>query len=189
MRMVVSVRFLLIMVLLIALGGYACFDSDWFQKRYIYPYPYKELIEHYAVEYELDPLLIVSVIRVESKFAAQARSPKGAVGLMQLMPETAEWIAVQLEYPEFQLSDLEKPEVNIKFGSWYLASLKKEFKDNEFLLLAAYNGGRGNVKQWMQRYGWTMRFQEVEQIPFRETKEYVGRVLHDKRRYQQLYGR
>ncbi|MPN56149.1 Soluble lytic murein transglycosylase [bioreactor metagenome] len=108
---------------------------------------------------------------------------------MQLMPETAQWIASQIEYPDFKLSDLEDPEVNIRFGTWYLQSLKKEFKGNEILMLAAYNGGRGNVKQWMQRYGWGMDFRDIDQIPFRETKEYVGKVLHSKQRYQDLYGR
>jgi soluble lytic murein transglycosylase len=182
-------KILVIGLIFIFAGAYAGFQSDWFQKKYLYPYPYRDLVYYYALERELDPLLVASVIRTESKFIPQARSPKGAVGLMQLMPETAQWIASQIEYPDFKLSDLEDPEVNIRFGTWYLQSLKKEFKGNEILMLAAYNGGRGNVKQWMQRYGWGMDFRDIDQIPFRETKEYVGKVLHSKQRYQDLYGR
>jgi len=70
-----------------------------------------------------------------------------------------------------------------------LSSLRKEFSSNEVLMLAAYNGGRGNVKQWMNKYGWTMQFDGIQQIPFRETREYVGKVLHNKQRYEELYGR
>lgn len=189
MRILAWMRILVAGILLTGFAAYAGFNSDWFQKKYLYPYPYQGLVYHYALENELDPLLVAGVIRAESKFVPQARSPKGAVGLMQLMPETAEWIAVQTDYPDFTLDKLENPEVNIRFGTWYLASLQKEFKGNEVLMLAAYNGGRGNVKQWMQRYGWPMNFQAIDQIPFKETKEYVGRVLHDKKRYQDLYGR
>lgn len=175
--------------MIVIFGAYIGFNSDWFQKKYLYPYPYRDLVYQYALEYELDPMLVAGVIRTESKFIPQARSPKGAMGLMQLMPETAEWIATQLEYQDFSLSDLEDPEVNIKFGTWYLASLKKEFKGNEVLMLAGYNGGRGNVKQWMQKYGWSMSFSDIDQIPFKETKEYVGKVQRSKKKYQELYGR
>ncbi len=128
-------------------------------------------------------------MRVESKFNTQARSPKGALGLMQMMPETATWVAQQMEDDEFTLNQLENPEVSIRMGTWYLSSLKKEFKGNQVLMLAAYNGGRGNVKQWMGRYDWDMSFTEVDQIPFLETKEYVDKVLNSKKRYQELYGR
>lgn len=189
MRILAWMRILVLGALLIVFAAYAGFNSDWFQKRYVYPYPYQDLVYRYALENELDPLLVAGVIRVESKFVPQARSPKGAIGLMQLMPETAEWIAEQMNFPGFELEDLQNPEVNIRFGTWYLASLHKEFQGNEVLMLAAYNGGRGNVKQWMQRYGWSMDFQAFHQIPFKETREYVGRVLHDKQRYQDLYGR
>jgi soluble lytic murein transglycosylase len=74
-------------------------------------------------------------------------------------------------------------------GSWYLANLTREFRGNAVLVLAAYNGGQGNVKEWMQRYGWTMKFEDASQIPFRETREYVGKVLNSHKRYAELYGR
>ncbi|QJW46652.1 lytic transglycosylase domain-containing protein [bacterium BFN5] len=189
MRILAWMKILVMCLVILIVGAYAGFNSDWFQKKYLYPYPYRDIIYRYALERDLDPLLVVGIIRTESKFIPQARSPKGAVGLMQLMPETAQWIASQIEYSDFKLSDLEDPEVNIRFGTWYLQSLKKEFKGNEVLMLAAYNGGRGNVKQWMQRYGWGIGFKDFEQIPFKETKEYVGRVLRSKQRYQDLYGR
>ena len=180
---------ILVGIILIFVISYGVYTTDWFQKKYIYPFPYQEIIYRYAVEEELDPLLIASVMRVESKFNTQARSPKGALGLMQMMPETATWVAQQMEDDEFTLNQLENPEVSIRMGTWYLSSLKKEFKGNQVLMLAAYNGGRGNVKQWMGRYDWDMSFNEVDQIPFLETKEYVDKVLYSKKRYQELYGR
>jgi len=189
LRILTWMKVLVIGLLVVLACAYAGYNSDWFQKKYLYPFLYQDIVYRYAIENELDPLLVAGVIRTESKFVANARSPKGALGLMQLMPETAKWIAVQLEDQNFQLSDLENPEINIRFGTWYLASLKKEFKGNEVLMLAAYNGGRGNVKQWMSQYGWSMSFQDIEQIPFRETRDYVGRVLRSKQQYQDLYGR
>lgn len=163
------------------------YKSVWFQKSFVYPMPYKDSIIRYADEYGVDPLLIAAVIKNESKFSARARSDRGAVGLMQLMPETAVWIAGQQKRDSFVLSELEDPDNNIRMGAWYLASLQKEFDNNEVLVLAAYNGGRGNVKSWMKEYGWTMRFAEVSKIPYPETRLYAERVLNSKQRYYQLY--
>lgn len=179
----------LVSMILVFIIAYGTYTSDWFQRKYVYPFPYQEIIYRYAVETELDPFLIASVMKVESKFDTQARSPKGALGLMQMMPETAIWVAEQMDDGEFTINQLESPEVSIRMGTWYLSSLGKEFKDNQVLMLAAYNGGRGNVKQWMGRYDWTMSFDEVDQIPFLETKNYVDKVLYNKKRYQELYGR
>jgi len=183
-------KVLVSIILLIGVPLYGVYNSDWFQKKYLYPFPYSDIVYRYALEKEIDPFLIAGVIRTESKFNAQARSPKGAIGLMQMMPETAKWVAEQMDFPtDFDISHLESPETNIRMGTWYLSSLKKEFKGNDVLVLAAYNGGRGNVKQWMGRYNWTMSFNETSQIPFLETREYVNRVLYSKKRYQELYGR
>jgi soluble lytic murein transglycosylase len=180
-------RILVLFVAIVTICGYTLYSSNWFQTKYVYPFPYKEIIYHYALENNVDPILVVSVMRTESKFASAAKSPKGAAGLMQMMPETAEWVAQQSGVLDFSLEQLNNPEVSIRLGTWYLASLKKEFKDNEVLVLAAYNGGRGNVKQWMRQYDWPADFTAIEQIPFKETREYVGKVLLNKQHYQELY--
>lgn len=180
-------RILALLVAIVIICGYTLYSSDWFQRKYVYPFPYKETIYHYALENDVDPLLVVSVMRTESKFASQAKSPKGAAGLMQMMPETAGWVAQQMDVPDFTVEKLNDPEVSIRMGTWYLASLKKEFRDNEVLMLAAYNGGRGNVKQWMRQYEWPATFSAIEQIPFKETREYVGKVLMNKQHYEELY--
>ncbi len=176
------------LALLLAAAGFAVYSSDWFQKKYFYPFPYRSKVFQYAAAYEVDPFLIAAVIRTESKFVAVARSPKGAMGLMQMMPETGRWVAEQVGREDFRPELLNDPEVSIRFGAWYLASLKKEFKGNEILMLAAYNGGRGNVSQWMRQLGWGADFREIDKIPYRETKEYVGKVLFARERYRELYG-
>jgi len=182
-------KVLVIGLSLLAAGIYGLFTSDVFQKKYVYPFLYQEAVYTYALQHNLNPFLIAGVIRAESKFIASAQSPKGALGLMQIMPETGQWIADQREHQDFMIADLTDPDINIRFGTWYLATLKKEFNDNEVLYLAAYNGGRGNVNKWMQKYGWSKDFNDVDQIPFKETRNYVERVLSNKKKYQELYGR
>lgn len=188
MRFLSWMKVLGVGLILLAVTAYVSFNSDWFQKKYVYPLLYKDLIFQYSAQNRIDPFLVAAVIRTESKFTAQARSPKGAMGLMQMMPETATWVAGQMDDPDFTTDSLDNPEISIKLGTWYLASLKKEFNNNEILMLAAYNAGRGNVKQWMRQYGWTMSFQDIEQIPFQETREYVGKVLRSQAHYRELYG-
>lgn len=160
-------------------------QTPYVQKIY-YPYPYRPIIEKYASQYGVDPLLVVAVIRAESKFLPQSQSHKGAQGLMQLMPETAQWIAESIGDKNFTQSDLKEPEKNIQYGTWYLASLQKEFK-NVTLVLAAYNGGRGHVKEWIRTEQLDLTNLRQEDIPFRETREYVGRVLQYYTKYITLY--
>lgn len=164
------------------------YTSDWFQRKYIYPFPYKELVYEYSLKNEVDPFLVAAVIRTESKFLPRARSPRGAFGLMQMMPETAQWVAKESKEQDFSLERLAEPEVNIRMGTWYLSNLQREFQGNPSLVLAAYNGGRGNVKEWMKRFGWDGNFSDHSQIPFKETREYVGKVLRSQKRYRDLYG-
>ena len=179
---------LLLALVLAAAAGLIVYNSAWFQKEYFYPFPYKEKVFRYGAENEIDPFLIAAVIRTESKFVAVDRSPKGAMGLMQMMPETARWVAGQMGEENFRDALLNDPETSIRFGAWYLASLQKEFAGNEVLMLAAYNGGRGNVKQWMRQMGWGKDFRETDKIPYKETREYVKKVLFARERYRSLYG-
>ena len=159
-----------------------------FQKKFLYPFPYRTTIEDYSLRWNVDLFLAVSVMKVESNFQESAHSHSGAVGLMQIMPDTASWIANQLGESTINLKNLRQPDINIRYGTWYLAELLDEFNGNAILALAAYNAGRGNVHSWMQLYNWTFSFDDVEKIPFAETRDYVKRVLHCKQRYSQLYG-
>ncbi len=109
-------------IVILAIIGYGVYNTDWFQRKYIYPFPYQDIVYQYALERELDPFLVAGVIRTESKFDRKALSPKGALGLMQMMPETAKWVAEQMEKNDFTTTQLENPEINISMGTWYLAS-------------------------------------------------------------------
>lgn len=162
-------------------GGWTIVERTW-----LYPYDYRSYIETSAAQQRADPFLVAAVIKHESKFQSTARSDGGAVGLMQLMPQTAAWIAGQLGEP-FTEDYLYDPALNIRYGVWYLAELEREFGGNDILALAAYNAGRGNVRDWMERSHWTYQFDEIDAIPYPETRLYVRRVLEDREQYKRLY--
>ena len=161
------------------------------QKKFLYPFPYRSTVESYSSRWKVDKFLTIAVMKVESNFSEAAHSQSGAVGLMQIMPETAAWIAYQLgEAPEEAAQDIKNlrdPETNIRYGTWYLAELEYEFKGNDVLALAAYNAGRGNVHEWMEKNHWSDNFSDVDKIPYAETRDYVKRVLHCREKYAKLY--
>jgi soluble lytic murein transglycosylase len=153
----------------------------------LYPLKYTEYITKYSKEYDLDPYLVISIIRAESNFKITAKSNKDAHGLMQITSDTASWIAEQMKLETFKLEDLYIPEINIKMGCWYLNNLKQEFKGNVDLVLAAYNGGRGNVKNWLQKKEHSSDGETLQYIPFKETDKYLKRVKVNYNIYKYLY--
>lgn len=178
---------LLLMILVLASLSYFIWQNEDFQRKYLYPYDYQDTINFYADRYEVDRNLVASVILAESKFRQDATSVHGARGLMQIMPETGSWIATQIEDDSFSVDKLYNVNMNIKYGTWYLSELQTEFEGNEVLALAAYNAGRGNVYEWMEKYHWDIDFKDYTKIPFPETREYVKRVLENKKHYNKLY--
>jgi len=168
-------------------AGYFFWHTDYAQKRFVYTWPYAAEIHKYSAQYRVDPFLAVAVIKNESGFKPDAESKTGALGLMQIMPETGAWIAKSTDFPNFKAKMLILPELNIKFGCWYLKELEEEFSSNEILMLAAYNAGRGTVKNWMKEYGWGFDFGDISAIPFDDTRNYVRKVLNDRDSYEHLY--
>ncbi len=154
-----------------------------------YPEPHRDIVFSSAYDNHVDPYLVFAIIRAESKFQSNAESPVGAKGLMQIMPETAQWIAVQQGIENFDTAELHQPEVNIQFGCWYLANLSQEFDDNLPLVIAAYNAGRGKVGEWIQSGEWDGSLESTEDIPFAETRQYVENVLQNYEAYQAIYTR
>ena len=145
--------------------------------RLRYPLRYQSIVRGHARNYRLDPALLAGVIYQESKFHAHARSSSGAIGLMQLLPDTAKGIAVHTGGSRFQVSDLDDPEINVRYGSWYLRHLLDKYGD-ERTALAAYNAGQDNVDTWRS---------EGKGIAFAETRAYVKRVEHLKTLYRRGY--
>jgi len=151
-------------------------EPPWFE-RIRYPLRYSEYVRVHARQNGIDPALLAAVIYQESKFDARAESHSGAIGLMQLTPATAHGIAIRTGGARFETSDLLNPEINIRYGSWYLANLFRKYGD-ERLVLAAYNAGQGNVDRWQA---------EGKPIAFSETRAYVARVEHLKHVYRDAW--
>lgn len=156
-------------------------------RQFVYPLQYEYLVRHYAAQEGVEPALVASVILVESKFDKEAASHRGAQGLMQIMPDTGEWIAKKMGVRSFHPAQLGDARINIRMGTWYLSYLMRVYKGNKVLALAAYNAGRGYVDLWIQNYGWTTDFSEIDKIPFAETREYVKIVLLNEQQYKLLY--
>ena len=161
------------------------------QKKFLYPFPYRTTVENYSARWKVDKFLAIAVMKVESNFSEAAHSQSGAVGLMQIMPETAAWIAYSLGEDSDEIAadikNLRDPDTNIRYGTWYLAELEDEFHGNDVLALAAYNAGRGNVREWMEQNHWSENFSDIDKIPYAETRDYVKRVLHCREKYSELY--
>ena len=150
------------------------------------PLSYSGVIREQAAEKHLDPALIAAVIYAETKFDPRT-SDAGAEGLMQILPQTAEFLARRSGATTFQVSDLSDPDVNIAYGSYYLRYLLDVYGGNRMLALAAYNGGESNVDNWVaaaRRQGHALTIRE---IPFPETRDYVAKVLKEERNYRRTY--
>ena len=150
----------------------------------LFPFPYKKEILHYAKREKINPLLAISVMRKESTFDPEIDSHVGALGLMQIVPPTAEWVAEQIDLEDYSLIE---PKDNIKIGTWYLAHNHHRYEDNSLLAIASYNAGTGNVNKWLDRYDINDADGFVEQIPFEETKDYVEGVFGNYWNYLRLY--
>jgi len=152
------------------------------------PLAHEDIIRQQASAKELDPSLLAAVIYAESRFR-DATSHAGARGLMQITPETAKYIAHLSGGTQFEQGDLAKPQINISYGAYYLRYLLERYAGNTVLALAAYNGGEGNVDRWIVEASNSERAFVIDEIPFKETREYVGRVLDARASYREKYSR
>lgn len=180
-----SRRRILEMVALFVIGSIVLIKVLEVGSKMAVPYAYDEYIEKYSKEYGLDKSLVAAVIYQESRYRPDAESRVGALGLMQVMPDTGRWIAGKLK-EEFSEKKLLDPETNIRFGTWYLSYLLDRFDGNLRSALAAYNAGPGSVDKWLKddRYS---EDGELTEIPFKETREYVTTVLTMRDTYRRTY--
>jgi soluble lytic murein transglycosylase len=164
----------------VAIGAFAYLqrtEPPWYERLW-YPLHYATIVHVHADENHIDPALLAAVIETESKFDPTAESAAGAVGLMQLTPSTAKGIAKATGGSRFRVSDLTDPEINVRYGSWYLRHLLDRYDQDERLALAAYNAGEDNVDRWER---------EHVGIQFDETRDYVDKVERLKKIYRNAY--
>lgn len=185
-RRFVQITFALLMVVLV-FTGWRIWKSDAVQMRFVYMWPYQHDIVEFSEKNNVDPFLVAAIIKNESGFEHKAVSHVGAVGLMQIMPETGRWIAEQMGMENYQDDDLYQTKTNIRMGCWYIGELQYEFRRNLTLIMAAYNAGRGQTRSWMEDNGWGYEFNNVAAIPYADTREYVAKVLEDREKYYRLY--
>jgi len=168
-RLVTWIALCLISLLILANG-----DS---LLQFVYSLPYREEITQKCEENQIDAGLVMSVIYSESRFRPDAESAAGARGMMQIMPVTGAWIAERLGIEDYSADRLYEPALNISMGIWYMSWLEQQFDKEPAQVLAAYNAGPGNVKKWIEAEIWDGSQQQLENIPFNETRNYVQRIL------------
>ena len=147
-----------------------------------YPIKYQDAINVYSARYGLDNELVASLINEESSFKANSKSNKGALGLMQLLPSTAEYIATNLLKEEYNQNSLYEPETNIRYGCCYLNYLRNKFED-EKTLLCAYNAGETNVLKWLSDKNLSENGKKLDNIPYLATQNYVSKIIKGKKYY------
>jgi soluble lytic murein transglycosylase len=168
-----------VLLVVVAAGAFVYLqhtEPPWYARLW-YPLRYASIVRGHAQNYDLNPALLAAVIEEESKFRADAKSSAGAIGLMQLQPATAKGIALRTGGSKFVLSDLYDPEINIRYGAWYLHHLLLKY-DDERLALAAYNAGQQNVDHWRA---------QGEGVQFSETRAYIDKVERLKGIYRRAY--
>lgn len=184
----------IILLLLAVLVLAACFIAgayflDYIVQTRVYKLDYAEQILDNAAVYELQPALVAAIVHVESHSQRDAVSPKGAVGLMQIMPDTGAWIYSKItggEAADFDMSKLTDPDTNIAFGCWYMRFLLDKYNGDTKLALIAYNAGPGNLDKWLDDAEISPAG-TLSRIPFAETERYVEKILQTKETYETLY--
>jgi soluble lytic murein transglycosylase len=156
--------------------------------RATYPRPYRKAVQRWAEAYRVEPDLLQALMREESRFDPSARSSTGAIGLTQLMPQTARRKAAELRLGGVTPDALRRPALNIRLGAACLGELLSTFDGSSVHALAAYNAGPQAVSRWMRARPDAELDEWVEQIPATETRGYVKRVVGSFRAYQLVYG-
>ena len=180
----VILKMIIVFVFVVVLGGILM--KNVIMPKILYPQGYKNYVEKYAEEYNLDKNLVYAVIKCESNFDSQAVSHKDARGLMQISEMTGIWASEVLEIDNYSSDMLYEPDVNIHIGCWYLEKLIDQFGD-ENTAVAAYNAGSGNVSNWLMEEEHSSDGVSFDMIPFKETEKYVKKVETTKKIYNYLY--
>lgn len=154
--------------------------------KHYYPMKYSKYIYEYSSKYNLSPYYVAAIAKTESNFNPEAKSNKNAYGIMQITEETGQWAAEKMGLKDFSADKLYDPEYSIRMGCWYLDNLRQEF-NNWDLVSAAYNGGRGNVRSWLNNKDHSKDGKNIHYIPFPETDKYVKKIRVNYNIYRWLY--
>ena len=185
MKRLINFLIMLIIFLLTYFILFKVVELDKIVMKKIYPLKYIEYVEKYAKEYDIDKYLVYAIIKAESNFEEDAKSASNAVGLMQIMEATAVETADKMDL-NITEEDLFNPELNIKIGLKYFTSLLEKY-NNYNLAIIAYNAGIGNVDKWIQEGTIKADGSDIENVPFKETNNYVRKILRDYEIYKELY--
>ncbi|MEG1192240.1 MAG: lytic transglycosylase domain-containing protein [Clostridia bacterium] len=180
---------LLALLVVLALSTVASYYIWFFPKHIeevVYPLAYVDLIDQYATTYALDPARVAAVIYCESSFQPEAVSSAGAVGLMQIMPQTGKWVAEKLGEGDYQLQKLTDPETNIRYGCWYLNYLNGRFDEDMTKVTAAYHAGGGRVNEWLEDEANSQDGEKLSYIPSDVTRAYVKNVYAAYEKYKEI---
>lgn len=178
-----------LLIICISIGGGILINEAWnaIDKR-LHPKDYSEIIAEASQEFDIPQYIIYAVIKVESDFDSNAVSSAGALGLMQMMPSTFEWLTGDEHLGEnLSTKKLDTPEVSIRYGTYYLSYLYKKFDYNWDNTFAAYNGGEGNVAKWLADPEYSDLEGNLTNIPYEETANYVKKVNNAIEKYKELY--
>jgi len=155
-------------------------------RSFLFPFKYKNLIKQNATKYNLEPYLIASVINVESGYNSKVKSSAGAIGLMQIIPSTANYISSIYNINFQNQEDLLNPKINIEIGTAYLRYLLNKFEDLE-TALASYNAGETVVRSWLKNKDYSTNQKTLNYIPYKETREYIKKINKNKKIYKNYY--
>ena len=152
-----------------------------------YPAPFRTELLRYAKSKNIDPRFLLAIMKQESSFRANAKSPAAARGLLQLVFDTALKYNKQAGFPNLQAEDLYRPDINIAIGSYYVSELKNEFDNLYEAIAASYNGGEDNAARWLERSRPKDPAIFTSEVGFAESKDYVFKVMGNYRVYRELY--
>lgn len=177
---------ILLIIIIILIAIYKIFNIENIILKHLYPIKYEEYVTKYSNELNIDPMLSYAIIKTESNFKEEVRSKSGAIGLMQLMDNTAKEQAQKLNV-EYTNETLLNPEKNILLGLNYFSTLLDKFNQNYILAFTAYNAGLGNVQKWISNGTIKEDGTDIENIPFKETNMYVRKIINNYEMYKKLY--
>ena len=177
---------ILLIIIIILIAIYKIFNIENIILKHLYPIKYEEYVTKYSNELNIDPMLSYAIIKTESNFKEDVISKSGAIGLMQLMDNTAKEQAEKLN-GEYTNETLLNPEKNILLGLNYFSTLLDKFNQNYILAFTAYNAGLGNVQKWILNGTIKEDGTDIENIPFKETNMYVRKIINNYEMYKKLY--